>query len=142
MKLPTDVKSWYLRSKIALTKTYYPVVYIDMKRRITETRSFARNVDELTDKKKLFREDFEAFKKKLAEHPDEGDVIPGTGGVRKTRLKSASKGKSGGFRVCYFDDVERQEIFLILIYAKNVQEDLSNQDKRTLKEIINAIKKN
>lgn len=49
-------------------------------------------------KKKLVEDDFEDFKKKLIENPKQGDVIPGKGGVRKTRLKAANKGKRGGFR--------------------------------------------
>ena len=63
---------------------------------------FARAVADLIRKCRLKSEDFEAFKRVLAEHPEMGDLVQGTGGIRKTRLKSATKGKSGGFRVCYY----------------------------------------
>lgn len=112
-----------------------------MKRRIIQIRAFAKTVDALINRKRLLSEDFEAFKKKLIENPEEGDLITGTGGVRKTRLKSASKGKSGGFRVCYFDDPESEELFLILIYQKNEQENLTAGEKKALKELTDAIKK-
>lgn len=70
-----------------------------------------------------------------------GSIIPGTGGVRKTRLKSASKGKRGGFRVCYFDHTEKEELFLMVIYPKNEQENLSAEEKKQLKAITDAIKR-
>jgi hypothetical protein len=71
-----------------------------------------------------------------------GDMIQGTGGVRKTRLRSASKGKSGGFRVCYyFHDVGSGRIYLITIYPKNEKEDLDPSEKKELKELVEIIKK-
>jgi hypothetical protein len=77
----------------------------------------------------------------LAENPEQGDVIPGAGGIRKTRLKSASKGKSGGFRVCYLNVDDRLIIFLLFIYAKSDQENLSSAEKKELKQIAEAIKR-
>lgn len=72
-----------------------------MERHLIQTKDFERTVKDLISKRKLKAEDFEDFKRSLAENPEQGDVIPSTGGIRKTRLKSATKGKSGGFRVCY-----------------------------------------
>jgi hypothetical protein len=68
-------------------------------------------------------------------------VIPGTGGVRKTRLKSANKGKRGGFRVCYLDLEEKLILFLLFVYPKNEQENLSPAEKGELKLITESIKK-
>lgn len=101
-----------------------------MKRCVIETKIFSQNVDNLIAKKVLLQEDFDTFKKMLCQTPEEGDLIPGTGGIRKTRLKSSSKGKRGGFRVCYFDDKDQEELFLVLIYPKNVQENLTAEEKR------------
>jgi hypothetical protein len=112
-----------------------------MKRCIIEAKNFTKNVDDLITKKKLLAEDFDTFKRMLTQNPEDGDLITGTGGIRKTRLKSSSKGKSGGFRVCYFDDKEAEELFLILIYPKNEQESLTSDEKKALKELTNAIKK-
>jgi len=87
-------------------------------------------------------DDFNTFKSVLAENPDMGAMITGTGGVRKTRLKSASKGKSGGFRVCYyFHDVGTGEIYLIDLYAKNEKEDLTPDEKKYLKAFAAEIKR-
>jgi mRNA-degrading endonuclease RelE of RelBE toxin-antitoxin system len=112
-----------------------------MKIRIVETRKFSKDLDSLLNKKSLLLEDFESFKRILSENPKQGDIVSGAGGIRKTRLKSATKGKSGGFRVCYFYYQEDEGIFLILIYPKNVQEDLTIEQKKMLRETVNEIKK-
>ena len=66
-----------------------------MKRQIVQTKAFEKEVKSLISKRKLSDDDFEDFKKSLAENPEQGDVIPGTGGIRKVRLKSASTRKKG-----------------------------------------------
>lgn len=111
-----------------------------MKRKIIEPRFLARLIDDLIDKRKILKEDLEALKKELISNPESGDIIAGTGGVRKIRLKSANKGKRGGFRVCYFDDPRKQELFLLKIYGKNEKEDLSAAEKKTLKEFAMMVK--
>jgi hypothetical protein len=110
-----------------------------MKRKIIQTRYFSKVVDNLLQKRQLLEEDFNSFKKELIEKPDSGDLITGTGGVRKTRLKSAAKGKSGGFRVCYYL-AEKEELYLLLIYPKNEKEDLTMQEKKELKKLVNILK--
>lgn len=111
-----------------------------MARKIVQIKNFAKAIDKLLLKKKVLLHDFEWFKKRLSESPDLGDLIPGTSGVRKIRLKSASKGKRGGFRVCYCDDPKDNQIFFLLIYQKNEQEDLSSEDKKMLKDLVNILK--
>lgn len=111
-----------------------------MKRKIIEPRALARTIDDLIAERKVLKEDLEALKKELIRDPESGDIIPGTGGVRKIRLKSASKGKRGGFRVCYFDDPTREELFLLKIYGKNEKEDLSAAEKKSLKEFTEKVK--
>lgn len=112
-----------------------------MKRQIIQTKDFEDAVANLIAKRKLKKEDFEDFKKSLAENPEQGDMIVGTGGIRKTRLKSATKGKSGGFRICYLHIEDRLILFLLFIYPKNEQENLSTGEKRELKELADTIKK-
>lgn len=106
-----------------------------MKRVIISISYFQKTIKSLIAKHKLLSKDFEEFKKNLTEYPEMGDLITATGGVRKIRLKSASKGKRGGFRVCYLDDPFHNEIFLLSIYPKNEQEDLTSDEKKNLKEI-------
>ena len=110
-------------------------------RNVIELTSFSRKIDQFLDKRKVLKEDFENLKKSLAKDPEQGELITGTGGVRKTRLKSATKGKRGGFRICYFDDPGREELFLMKIYPKNEQEDLSADEKKALKEFSNMVKR-
>jgi hypothetical protein len=110
------------------------------KRVIVQINYFKKTVKALIAKNKLLFNDFEEFKKNLAEYPDIGDLIPATGGVRKIRLKSASKGKRGGFRVCYLDDPLHNEIFLLSIYPKSEQENLTSQEKKDLKEVAILLK--
>ena len=102
-----------------------------MKRKIVEAPAFSRKIKELIETHKVDLEDFKTFKSVLAENPEMGAIITGTGGVRKVRLKSATKGKSGGFRVCYyFHDVDIGEIFLITLYPKNEKENVTPDEKR------------
>jgi len=84
---------------------------MDSIRTITQTSAFSRKIDQFISERKVLERDFEALKKSLVKYPDQGDLIIGTGGCRKIRLKSATKGKSGGFRVIYFDDPKRESCF-------------------------------
>lgn len=112
-----------------------------MKRLIIQTKLFSDDLDELIAKKKLSIVDYDDLEKLLCSHPDSGALIQKTGGLRKVRLKSSSKGKRGGFRVCYFDFPEQQQLFLIVIYGKNEQENISEEDKAVFKKLIEKIKK-
>lgn len=112
-----------------------------MKCQLIQTKDFAETVEDLIAKRKLKKEDFEDFKKTLAENPEQGDMIAGTGGIRKVRLKSATKGRSGGLRVCYLYIENRLILFLLFIYAKNEQENLSQSEKTELKQLANSIKR-
>jgi hypothetical protein len=73
----------------------------------------------------------------LLENPERGPVIEGTAGVRKARVADPSrgKGKSGGFRYMYY--IERHgQIFLLMIFSKNEQADLTAQQKKLLRQAI------
>jgi hypothetical protein len=110
------------------------------KRYIKETTFFSKEKDRLISKRMLLLEDFIEFKKDLVENPDQGDMITGTGGVRKTRLKSASGGKSGGFRICYLDIPHKNKLYLMFIYPKSERENISASDKKDFKELVKYIK--
>jgi len=55
----------------------------------------------------------------IATHPNEGALVPGTGGVRKVRWGRAGVGKSGGVRVIYFARSQAAELVLLTIYTKS-----------------------
>jgi hypothetical protein len=107
---------------------------------IIETREFTKERDRLLKKRSLLKEDYDDFKKELAQNPEKGDRVEGTGGVRKVRLKSASGGKSGGFRVCYYFMVSKDDIYFIWLFPKNEQENLTKEEKGILKDIVTQIK--
>lgn len=112
-----------------------------MKRIIVQTKIFSDELDSLITEKKLLELDYEELERLLLDNPAFGDLIKGTGGIRKARLKSSTKGKSGGFRVCYYDFPAGERLYFIIIYGKNEKEDISNEDKNSFKKILEKIKK-
>ena len=74
----------------------------------------------------------------LIEHPDDGDVIQGTGGIRKLRWGAKGKGKRSGVRVIYFWRTARHHIYLQNIYGKNEATDLTEKEKEYLKKMVEA----
>jgi mRNA-degrading endonuclease RelE of RelBE toxin-antitoxin system len=111
-----------------------------MKRLVIQTLLFSEDLDTLIKDRKLLEEDYEDFELNLVAFPDQGDVIQGTNGLRKIRLKSSSKGKSGGFRVCYCDVPEKEKLFLMVIFPKSVKENLSQEEKNYLKHLVSRLK--
>ena len=80
--------------------------------------------------------DLELF---LCEHPDYGSVIPGTGGLRKMRWALKGRGKRGGARICYVDLIIHKKIYLITAYSKNEKENLSQDEKKVIKNMISIL---
>ena len=72
----------------------------------------------------------------IAQNPDAGDVTPGSGGCRKVRWVRKGMGKRGGVRVIYFNRLANGEVWLLLIYAKNVQDNIPGHVLRQIKEEI------
>lgn len=93
-----------------------------------ETSVFTRQVRAL-----LSDEEYHRFQQQLVEDPNAGDVIPDTGGLRKVRVAARGKGKRGGARAIYFHVAAAHQIRLLLIYPKNVKDDLSEDEKRVLR---------
>lgn len=83
----------------------------------------------------LSDEEYQQFQRALMTQPDLGEVIQGTGGIRKIRWSSQSKGKGkrGGIRIIYYHQNIRGQIYLLTLYAKNEITDLSSEDKKILR---------
>ena len=71
----------------------------------------------------------------MVETPEHGDLIEGTGGLRKIRWKAGGKGKSGGVRIIYFYVDEAAQFRMLLIYKKGIKDDLTPKEKALLKGI-------
>lgn len=70
----------------------------------------------------------------LALHPETGNVIPGSGGVRKLRWKATNRGKRGGLRIIYYWRNTAEEIWMLTVYAKNEEENLPPEVLQRLRE--------
>lgn len=76
----------------------------------------------------------------LAHYPEAGDVIPETGGLRKLRWRAKGKGRRGGSRVIYYFHNLEVPLFLIAIFAKNIQTDLGPRQRKALVRQLSALK--
>ncbi len=104
---------------------YHPVVVI------VETGAFTARIRIL-----LGDEEYRRLQAALAGRPDAGTVIQGTGGLRKVRWAGSGRGKRGGIRVIYYWHQPTARILMLLTYAKNERDDLSEAQKRALRHII------
>ncbi len=96
-----------------------------------ETKLFTRLVQEyLTD------DDYWKLQSLLIERPDAGNVVPGSGGVRKLRWRAPGKGKRGGYRVIYFAKIEQGVIWMLTMYPKNVKENIPAHVLRDIRKEI------
>jgi hypothetical protein len=75
----------------------------------------------------------------IAYAPLIGDVIPGTGGLRKVRIARSGTGKRGGARAIYYFYNEAFPVLLLAVYAKSTQSDLSAGEKRLLTELVKGV---
>lgn len=85
-------------------------------------------------------EGIEALAVYLIDRPEAGNVISGSGGVRKLRWAAKGKGKRGGARIIYLYVVIAARIYLIRCYAKNVKTDLTGDEKKQLQQIAAHLK--
>lgn len=86
----------------------------------------------------LSDESFRAFQQMLMENPGAGDVIEGTGGLRKVRFadEKRGKGKRGGLRVIYYWWLSGKQFWLFTLYNKDEMDDLTAAQRTTLKELL------
>jgi hypothetical protein len=102
---------------------------------VAETHMFRRQAEKIWGEDELA-----ALVDHLALNPEDGDVIPGTGGVRKLRWGKAGVGKRGGVRVIYFYYRPDCPLYLLLAYAKAQASDLSGDEKKAVAAFAATIK--
>jgi hypothetical protein len=98
-----------------------------------ETRLFTRLIGEY-----LSDEEYSALQAALMTRPEAGDVIPGSGGVRKLRWTVAGRGKRGGIRVIYYLRSQQGQIWMLTVYAKNVAQTIPVHVLKKIKEEIDG----
>ena len=98
-----------------------------------ETKLFSRLLgDYLTD------DEYAGLQTALVERPDQGALVPGSGGVRKLRWSQPGRGKRGGVRVIYYAKVHEGVIWMLTIYAKNEEQSIAAHILRKIKEEIDG----
>jgi hypothetical protein len=85
-------------------------------------------------------EEWQVVEQSLLENPNAGDVIPGTGGLRKLRVAFTNRGKRGSARTVYLHVTNKEKVYFLAAYAKNVQEDLTNDQKKALRALVATLK--
>ena len=98
---------------------------------VVETPTFVSDANDLWS-----AEERGAFCAWISANPEIGDVIPGSGGCRKVRWSRAGMGKRGGVRVIYFTRLASGEIWLLVMYAKNVQGNIPAHFLKAIREEI------
>ncbi|VAW49533.1 RelE-like translational repressor toxin [hydrothermal vent metagenome] len=92
--------------------------------------------------KHLAEYDTELLINYLAEHPKAGDLMQGTGGIRKLRWAKSNVGKSGGVRVIYYFHNESMPLFLLSVFGKNEKNNLSHSERNLLAKFTLKLVKN
>lgn len=107
-----------------------------MNRTFIEVPMFTKKWKELGLSDAILRE----LQNILLDNPKSGDVIQGTGGLRKLRIPLYNSGKRGGGRVLYVDIELKEIIYFINVYTKNEKDDLTEDEKKAFKTVISVLK--
>ncbi len=84
-------------------------------------------------------QDYAALQAFLGARPSAGDIIRGSGGIRKIRWGSKGRGKQGGIRVIYYWAVAEEHIYLLTLYSKRVKDDLTHAELAAWRKIVEDI---
>lgn len=101
---------------------------------IAETTEYLRRAEKLLGDDE--RRDVVSY---LATHPRAGDLMEGTGGVRKLRWARGGRGKSAGVRVVYYVHSELMPLYLLTVFAKNERANLSKAERNELAELVELL---
>ena len=99
--------------------------------RFLETPVFTRLLRALLDDG-----EYRALQLALLLRPDQGAVVPGSGGLRKIRWAGSGRGKRGGVRVLYYWDARSESFYMLYVFAKNQRADLTPEQRRVLQRLV------
>ena len=100
---------------------------------IVETSVFTSLISDLMD-----GESYRMLQFEMIADPEKGSVIPGSGGLRKLRWKLEGRGKRGGIRIIYYWAVSRGKIVMLYAFPKNVQDDLSIEQLKIPRKMVES----
>ncbi|GMN01273.1 type II toxin-antitoxin system RelE/ParE family toxin [Erythrobacter sp. MTPC3] len=103
---------------------------------VIETESYLRAAKGA----KMSEEEMTSAVDLVALDPEIGDVMQGTGGVRKVRLAGRGKGKSGGYRVVYFYGGGDIPVFLLTVFGKGEKANLTQGERNALRQLTSTLK--
>ena len=109
------------------------MTYIGAVLTFVETKLFTSLIPQyLTD------DEYSALQQELATRPDAGQVIPGSGGVRKLRWAAEGRGKRSGIRIISYLRSSENEIWMLTVYAKNEAASIPGHILKKIKEQIDG----
>ena len=98
---------------------------------IKETSVFTRQVRDLLD-----AESYRLLQLRLVADPEAGELIRGTGGLRKIRWQGSGRGKRGGIRAIYYWAGQHDVVLMLLAYPKNERDDLTPAQRKLLAAMV------
>ncbi len=96
-----------------------------------ETPVFTKLVKQL-----LSDDEYRQLQEVLLTRPEAGDLIPGSGGLRKIRWGIRGKGKQGGLRVIYYWDVPEETFYMLTLYKKSARKDITPDQIKVLRRLV------
>ena len=113
-----------------------------MRRRFVESRGFSEDRKRLERERELSDEDMRVLEQSILADPEVGDLVPGTGGMRKVRVgqRSVRRGKRDGVRVYYLDLPRRGVCHLVAVFGKREKADLSAAERRAVAALVQRLK--
>lgn len=76
----------------------------------------------------------------VAADPEAGDVMQGTGGVRKARLAGRGKGRSGGYRIVWYYGGGDIPVFLLTVFGKGEKANLTQGERNALRSLTGTLR--
>ena len=96
-----------------------------------ETPIFTKLIQKL-----ISDEEYHLLQLQLSVRPESGDIIKGSGGIRKLRWAGSGRGKRGGIRVVYYYITEDEQIYMLYAYPKSKKDDLTADQLKQLKQLV------